>query len=355
MEREKPKEASRPAALAVLLLLTAALVLALGIAASFGAVNIPLGTTVRMLMNHWGIAHFPVTWSPQEEAILLTLRLPRALGAGIVGAALATAGALFQGLLRNPLADPYVVGSSGGAALGAVLGMLLGTQFSVLGFGIVPLAAFAGAVAATVLVISLAGTAGRLPVVSVLLAGFIVSSLLGYVVSLLLVVSERLQLQLPQVYAWLLGGIAVTGWAQVAVVGPLVGGTVIASLALSRSLNAFSLGEEGAARLGVNVERQKLLILLSGTLLTAAAVSISGLVGFVGLIVPHLVRVTCGPDHRLLLPASALGGAALLVLADLLARTALAPAELPLGILTAFLGGQFFLWLLRKTRREYQW
>jgi iron complex transport system permease protein len=345
----------RPPAWLVLTGLALALLLALAVAGAIGATTIPLWTLAQILLNRIGLAHGPVTWSPQDEAILLTFRLPRAVAAACVGAALATSGALFQGLLRNPLADPYVVGSSGGAALGAVLGMLVGGKIAFLGFGLVPLGAFLGAVTATLLVISLAGVGGRLPVVSVLLAGFVVSSLLAYAVSLLLVISDRLQLALPQVYAWLLGGVSVTGWGQVAVIGPLVVGSVVASLGLARPLNAFSLGEEGAARLGVDVERSKLFILLGGALLTAAAVSVSGLVGFVGLIVPHLVRLTSGPDHRLLLPASALGGAVFLVLADLLARTVLSPNELPLGILTAFLGGPFFLWLLRRTRKEYQW
>jgi iron complex transport system permease protein len=341
----------RPRPVLVLATLGVGVGAALLLAAAFGSVSVPLDTVSRILLHRLGVPG-PVTWGEEQEVILLTLRLPRAVAAGCVGAALAVAGALFQGLLRNPLADPYVVGTSGGAALGAVLGMLLGAR---LGFAAVPACAFAGALLATLLVISLAGTAGRLPVVSVLLAGFVVSSLLAYVVSFLLVISERLQLQLPQVYSWLLGGVAVTGWSQVAVVGPLVCAGLLASAGLARSLNAFSLGEEGAARVGVEVEREKKRILVLGALLSGAAVSLSGLVGFVGLIIPHLVRLLCGPDHRLLLPASALAGAAFLILADLLARTLLAPAELPIGILTAFLGGPFFLWLLRRTRREYQW
>lgn len=345
----------RPPAAPVLAALALVLLAAIGLAASVGAISIPLSTVARILLNRCGLAQFPVTWAPSEEAILMTFRLPRAVASACVGAGLAAAGALFQGLLRNPLADPYVVGSSGGAALGAVLGMLIGSQAAFLGFGWVPVGAFAGAVAATFLVMALASTGGRLPVVSVLLAGFVVSTLLAYVVSLLLVVSERLQLALPQVYAWLLGGVSVSGWGQVAVIGPLIALAVAGSLLLARPLNAFSLGEEGAARLGIDVERSKVLILAAGALLTAAAVSVSGLVGFVGLIIPHLVRLTCGPDHRLLIPASALAGGALLALADLLARVVLAPNELPLGILTAFLGGPFFLWLLRRTRREYQW
>lgn len=322
---------------------------------AFGSVRIPPLTVSRILLNATGAWHFPRTWEAQLETIVLTLRLPRAVGAAAVGAALASAGVLFQGLLRNPLADPYVVGSSGGAALGAVLGMMAGSAFTLLGFGLVPVGAFLGALGATLLVVQLAGVGGRLPVVTVLLAGFALSTLLGYTVSLLIVVSDRLSLQVPQIYAWLLGGIAVVGWSKLQLIGPLILAALVVAFSLARSLNAFSLGEDGAARLGIDVERDKRWILAVGSLLTAAGVSISGLIGFVGLLVPHVVRLLAGPDHRVLLPASALAGAAFLVLADVLAQSVFAPIELPIGIVTAFVGGPFFLWLLRRSRREYQW
>lgn len=349
------KPVRRPPAALVLSLLGAALGAAVVVAAALGSVPIAPERVLALLLRAAGVSHAPPTWTPQEETILLTLRLPRALAAALVGAALAAGGALFQGLLRNPLADPYVVGTSGGAALGAAVGMIVLGGSPGLGFVLVPAAAFAGALGATFLVVQLAAVGGRLPMVSVLLSGFAVSTLLGYTVSLLLLINERLHLQMPQLYAWLLGGISVTGWGQLAVVGPLVLLTLLASFGLVRTLNALSLGEEAAATLGIAVERDKRLIILAGALLTAGSVSISGLIGFVGLLVPHLVRLLCGPDYRLLLPTSALAGAIFLVLADLLARTALPPAEVPVGIVTAFLGGPFFLWLLRRSRREYQW
>jgi ABC-type Fe3+-siderophore transport system permease subunit len=339
----------------VLPLLLGLLLLACVLSTAHGSVSISPATMIRMVLNQLGIGRFPITWTPQEEVILFGLRLPRVMGAGAVGAALAVAGVMFQGLLRNPLADPYVVGTSGGAALGAVAGMLVGAHISVLGFGIVPAGAFLGAVGALALVVQLASVGGRLPVVTMLLAGFAVSTLMGYTVSLLLFLNERLQIRLPQVYGWLLGGVAVTGWTELAVVGPLIVLTIVAGMAFARTLNAFSLGEDGAARLGIQVEREKRLLLGLGALLTACAVSISGLVGFVGLIVPHTLRLICGPDHRLLIPAAALAGACFMALADLIARTAAAPGELPVGIVTAFLGGPFFLWLLRRSRRDYAW
>lgn len=346
----------RAPAILVLSVLLALLVAAMALAAAHGEVRIAPATVLRIVLHRVGVGRSSADWSPQDEEILVTYRLPRVAVAAVVGAALAAAGALMQGLLRNPLADPYVVGTSGGAALGSALGILLGSRFSVLGFGLVPVLAFLGAVGAMALVVQLSSVGGRLPVVTVLLAGFAVSTLLGYTVPLLMVLDSRLQLEMPRIYARLLGGLDdVVGWSQLSVIGPLVLAGVVAGLALARSLNAFSLGEDGAARLGIRVERDKRLIIGAASLLTGAAVSISGLIGFVGLVVPHVVRLVCGPNHRLLIPASALGGATFLVLADLLARILVPPSGLPVGIVTAFLGGPFFLWLLRRSRKEYQW
>lgn len=344
----------RPSSAAVLGLLGGILVVALILGATFGSVAISPLALAQMTLNHLGLSHYSVTWRPQDEVILFDLRLPRVIAAALVGAALATAGALFQGLLRNPLADPFLVGTSGGASLGAVVGIIMSSSLTVLGFGMTPLAAFVGALAATALVYQLARVGGRTPIVSLLLAGFAVSSVLDYLVSFVLIINDRLQLNLPAIYAWLLGGISVSTWSQLAVVGPAIVLGSAAALGLGRSLNAFSLGEDTAERLGIAVERDKLLIVILGSVLTASAVTVSGLVGFVGLIVPHVVRLLGGPDNHLVLPASALAGASFLVTSDLIARTVLSPSELPVGIITAFLGGPYFLYLLRKSRREYQ-
>jgi iron complex transport system permease protein len=335
----------------VLGLLAVLVVVAMGLGVTFGAVAISPLVLVKMTLNHLGLSHFPATWRSQDEVILFTLRLPRVVGALLSGLALAAAGTLFQGLLRNPLADPYIIGTSGGASLGAVLGMLATVKVSLLGFGVVPVAAFLGALGAVALAYQLARSGGRTPVTTLLLAGLAIGTILSYLVSFLLIANDRLQLNLPRVYAWLLGGVSVSAWSQLAVVGPLMILTTIATLGLGRSLNALALGEEMAARLGIPVERDKRLLILAGALLTATAVTISGLIGFVGLVVPHIMRLLCGPDHRLLLPSAGLAGAAFLVVADLLARVLLAPTELPVGILTACLGGPYFLYLLR-TRRQ---
>jgi ABC-type Fe3+-siderophore transport system permease subunit len=338
----------------VLTILGLLLVVAMLLAAAFGAVALALGSLVPMTINHLFGPLLPVTWAPQDEAIFFAIRLPRVAGAAAVGAALAGAGVLFQGLLRNPLADPYALGVSGGAALGAAAGFLLSLSFGVLGFSPVPLLAFAGAMAAMLVVYGLARVGGRAPVVNLLLAGFAISAIMGYSVSFLLILNDRLQLNLPRVYGWLLGGIAVTQWSQLALIVPLVLVALIVGWLLGYTLDALGLGEEAAQQLGIHVERDKRSIIMLGSLLTAAAVAVGGLIGFVGLFAPHVTRLLVGPSHRRLLPAAALLGATFLVLADLLARAVMAPTEIPVGILTAFVGGPFFLWLLRRERREYR-
>jgi iron complex transport system permease protein len=344
----------RPASPIVLAVLVVLLVGSLLFAAAFGAVQLRPDDLVRMTLNHLVGPRFEPTWRPQDEAIFFSIRLPRVAGAAIVGAALASAGVLFQGLLRNPLADPYALGVSGGAALGGALGFLLSISFSFLGFSPVPVLAFAGGLAAMSLVYGLARSGGRAPTVTLLLAGFAVSAIMGYAVSFLLIMNDRLQINLPRVYGWLLGGISVTQWSQLGVAVAMVGPAILGGWLLRHSLDALSLGEESAQQLGIAVETDKRLVIVLGSVLTGAAVALGGLIGFVGLFAPHVTRVVVGPRHSLLLPAAALVGAAFLVLADLLARALLAPTEIPVGILTAFVGGPFFLWLLRRERREYR-
>jgi len=299
-----------------------------------------------------GLSHFSATWPPSTETILFQIRLPRVIASALVGAALASAGVLFQGMLRNPMADPYIIGTSAGAALGATIAMMLPISIVFLSFGLVPIAAFFGALGAVLLVYNLARVGGKTPIVSMLLAGFAISAMLTAVIFFMVALSGTPGL-IENVFSFLMGSISVSGWNQIIIIAPLVVGGIVAARFLASRLNALSLGEEGAAYLGINVEREKLLVLGLGSLLTEAAVSMSGLVGFVGLVVPHAVRLVLGADHRLLLPASALSGAAFIVLADLLARTLLAPREIPLGVITAIIGAPFFIYLLRRHRKEY--
>ena len=338
--------------LLILVALGAILLLCMLIAVSIGAVPISMLSIIKMTLNKIGLSHFSPTWPPSAETILFQIRLPRVIASALVGAALASAGVLFQGMLRNPMADPYIIGTSAGAAFGATIAMMLPISIVFLSFGLVSIAAFVGALGAVLLVYNLARVGGKTPIVSMLLAGFAISAMLTAIIFFMVALSGTPGL-LENVFSFLMGSISVSGWNQIIIIAPLIIGGVVAARFLASRLNALSLGEEGAAYLGINVEREKLLVLGLGSLLTAAAVSMSGLVGFVGLVVPHAVRLVLGADHRLLLPAAALSGAAFIVLADLLARTLLAPREIPLGVITALIGAPFFIYLLRRHRREY--
>ena len=286
--------------------------------------------------------------APVYRDILIQIRVPRVLLAAAVGSSLAVAGAVFQGLFRNPMADPYVIGISSGAALGAVFAMLGGFQLALGGFGAVPLFAFFGGMATITLVYSMARVGRAVPVMTLLLAGIAISSFLSALVSLLTYFAGE---RLHQVVFWLMGGLGGATWHQVKVMVPYaLAGYICVSL-FSRELNAMLLGEETARNLGVDTEKVKKYLLAGASLLVAAAVSTSGIIGFVGLVVPHFVRLVAGPDHRFLLPASAVLGGSLLIATDTLARIVIAPSELPVGIITALIGAPMFVYLLKKRRQ----
>jgi iron complex transport system permease protein len=358
-QRSRPRPITQRASwrIGALPALAAALAAAIIAATAYGSVPISFGVTARVLLNATHLFHFSPTWTAADQIILLQLRLPRVAAAALVGAALATAGALFQGLLRNPLADPLLLGTSSGAALGATLGFALPTALVTywLGLWLVAILAFGGALVAVALVYFLATQRAQTPVVSLLLAGVAVGALLTAAQTLLVIRNDRLALHLPSLYLWLSGGIDVESWGQVAVTAALVGASVLVALLLAPAVDAFALGEEMALHLGLRVERYKLALVAIAALLVAAAVSLSGLVGFVGLVAPHLCRLTLGPRNRLLIAASALAGALFVVVADLFARVLVAPAELPLGVLTALIGAPLFLWLLRSAGAQYRW
>lgn len=286
---------------------------------------------------------------PTTGVIIRELRLPRVLAAALVGGALASAGALFQGLFRNPLADPYVTGTSAGAALAAVAVLALGADLSAT---TVPAAAFGGALASALLVWQLARLGGRTTVLTLLLAGVVLTSFAGALVTLLLVASDRLSLRLRAVIDILSGGVSVRSLGELAVAAAIVALGLALALALGPRVDAFVFGEETAATLGVDPERTTVGVIGAAALLTGAAVALAGLVGFVGLVVPHALRPLVGATHRRLVIACAIGGASALVLADLGARSVLAPAELPVGVLTGLVGAPFFLVLLVRARRR---
>ncbi|MDD3888420.1 MAG: iron chelate uptake ABC transporter family permease subunit [Syntrophomonadaceae bacterium] len=316
---------------------------------SIGAVFIPPAEVVRILFSHIpGFGSYISTGlQPEHEIIIIIMRFPRVMLAALVGAGLALAGATFQGLFRNPMADPYVIGVSSGAALGAVSSILFQLIFNIPAHFGIPAFAFIFAVMTIFLVYNLAKVGGKVPVMTLLLAGIAVNSLISALVSLCMFFSGD---QLHQVVFWLMGGFSGRGWDYVYMFIPygVVGSIVI--FIYARELNAMLLGEEPAQHLGVEVEQIKRRLLIAAALLTGACVSVSGLIGFVGLVIPHIVRMLFGPDHRILLPAVALIGAAFLLIADVLARVIIAPGELPVGIITALIGGPFFIYLLRRQK-----
>ncbi len=287
----------------------------------------------------------------RDAAILGVVRAPRVLLAALVGAGLGAAGAAMQGLFRNPLADPGLIGVSAGAALAAVAAIVLaggifGAAAGLLGLWLLPLAAFLGGLGATALMARLGTIGGVTPVATLLLAGVAVNALAGALTGVLIFMADDRQVR--DITFWTLGSLAGARWAQIPVVLLLVGLPALLLCALARPLNALLLGEAEAFHLGTSVESVKRLAVVLAAIAVAAGVAFTGLIGFVGLVVPHLIRLGFGSDHRLVLPGAALLGAALLVLADLAARSLAAPAELPVGVVTALLGAPFFLWLLRR-------
>jgi iron complex transport system permease protein len=292
-----------------------------------------------------GAVHVPL--SEMRGSRIIELRLARILLGAIAGGGLSVAGVIFQSLLRNPLAEPYVLGVSSGSGLGAALAILLG--MNALGVWTLPGMAFAGALGTILLVYALAETgAGAIPVHTLLLSGAIVNAVLASL--LMFLVSVAPSEDLHSVVWWLLGSLQVLDWPLLRVAGGVVAAGLVVCVLLARDLNLMTLGEEAAAHLGLNVEQTKKLFFIVASLMTGATVAACGLIGFVGLIVPHTVRLLVGPDHRRLVPASALAGAAFLVLADSFARVVIAPKEIPIGVITAFLGGPFFLFLLKRKR-----
>ena len=316
-------------------------------AASLGSVDIPFPSVGLVFLSRLpGIdlpADTPATW----DTILWQLRFPRVALAGIVGGALAMSGAAYQGLFKNPLADPYLVGVASGAGLGATIVLLTGVPLVIGGFSFLPVAAFAGGITAVTLAYSIARSAQGTPLTTLILAGVAIASLVGAVTSLLMIRSDP---ELRPVLSWLLGSFIAAEWSESAIVLLYLAPCLAVLLGFARILNVLQLTEDHASMLGVDVEKVKLLLIAAATLATAAAVSFTGLIGFVGLIAPHAVRLVWGSDYRFILPMSAIVGATFLVLADLAARTVVSPGELPVGVVTAFCGAPFFLYLLRRRR-----
>jgi iron complex transport system permease protein len=323
-------------------------VLIIAAATAIGSVKIPLTTTVQILVDRLPFINIDQTWPDALATIIVDIRLPRIILAGLVGAALAVAGATYQGLFRNPLADPYLIGVAQGASLGAAAGFLLPVAWNLTSFGIIPVFAFVGAIIATIVVYLLARSGKTLPVTTLILAGVALSALLQSIVSYLVISSNE---KMHGILFWLMGSFSMSQWSEVEVVLPYVAAGVAIIIIFARLLNVMQLDEEQAQQLGVNVERYKIVLLAAATLITAASVSFVGTIGFVGIIIPHGVRLIWGADHRFLLPFSVLVGAIFMILADLISRTLLAPTEIPIGVITAIFGAPFFLYLLRRRKK----
>ncbi|MGV9779691.1 FecCD family ABC transporter permease [Streptosporangium sp. NPDC003464] len=329
-------------ALAASALLLASMLAALLI----GAADIAPERVALQLLDWLPIVSADSGLAPVEQGLLWELRLPRVLLAAIVGGLLAVAGAAYQGVFRNPLADPYLLGAAAGAGLTttAAIVFMKGDDQAL----VIPAAAFAGAVGGVLLAYALGNVAGRGGgTATLVLAGVAVTSFLTAVQTFL----QQLRVEeLQRIYAWILGDVG-GGWSQIGLAAPYAAASVVVMLLHGRLLDVLSVGDDEAGSLGLNVARVRLVVLLAASLATASAVAVSGLIGFVGIVVPHVVRRLAGGSYRSVLPLSLIGGAAFLVLADLIARTVLAPAELPIGVVTAFVGAPFFVAVLRMTRR----
>jgi len=331
--------ARRPVAVAVCALIGAVL---LGV--SVGPADLSVGTVVRILLSHVPLLHVHAGASRADADIVWQIRLPRVVLGGLVGSMLAGGGAAFQGVFRNPLADPYLLGVAAGAGLGATAVIVSGSSTSAL----LPPAAFAGAVAAVALTYAVGSTVGRKgTTASIVLAGVAVAALLTAIQTYL---QQQHAPDLQEVYSWILGGLSGATWSDVVLILPYVAVSAVVLLAHRRLLDVLRVGEDEADSLGVRTARVRLAIVAAATLGTAAAVAVSGLIGFVGIIVPHTVRLSTSSSYRVVVPVSMIGGAAFLILADVAARTVQAPAEIPIGVVTAFVGAPFFLFVLRSRR-----
>ncbi|WP_237291506.1 iron ABC transporter permease [Streptomyces sp. Sge12] len=340
-----PRKRSRRPALLTTALVAALLFLAL-LSAGVGAYDIPLGDVLASVQHHLGLGGAPL--DRVGESVLWNVRLPRVVLALLVGASLGCAGALMQGVFGNPLAEPGVIGISAGAAVGAVAAISLGLSF--FGNWTITVCAFVAGLITVGSVYFLSRNGGKTEVVTLILTGIAVNAFAGALIGLFVFFADSGQVN--QITFWQLGSLAQATWPKVLAVLPCaLAGLLVAPL-YSRRLDLLSLGERPARHLGIDVERLRLALILVVALLTAAAVAVAGVITFVGLLVPHLLRMANGPGHRFLVPGSALAGALVLVAGDLAARTLAQPAELPLGVLTALLGSPFFFWLLRRTRRK---
>lgn len=326
--------------------------LALVINVAIGAVFIPPGALYEILLDQVVGAAPAGDWPQHFATILLSIRLPHAILIAMTGAALASSGAAYQGLFRNPLADPYLIGVASGAGLGAVTALTIHWPQDLLGFYFIPLAAFVGAVLTVLIVYNLARIGNLVPLTTLILAGVAVAAFMSAATSFLMLNNNE---QVHRAISFLLGGSPMAGWDPVIAALPYMFVGMGLLSVLGHPLNLLQFGEEQAKQLGLSVEKAKSFVIVVASITTAVAVSFSGIIGFIGLVVPHMLRMIWGPDYRRLIPLSAIAGGATLLFADVIARWVMAPRVLPVGIVTAMIGAPFFLWILRRAKAEVFW
>lgn len=326
--------------------------LAAGLSLMVGSTTISPRTMIDVIANAIKGTTSPLDPNGVYATILFDLRLPRLILLMLVGASLAGSGAAYQGLFRNPLADPYLIGVASGAGLGAVAAMTIQWPYSTLSFLAIPLAALLGGISAVLIAALLARVGKTVPTTNLILAGVVVSSFCTALSSMLMINASG---ELRRALVWLLGGSTMSGWAPVLAVLPYVVLGGITLLAVGHPLNVLQFGDEQAKQLGVPTSRVRVLTIIAATMMTAAAVAYAGIIGFVGLVIPHLVRMVWSGDYRKLIPLSFLGGAGLLLVTDVIARTAMAPQEIPVGIITSLIGAPFFLWILQRSKSQNYW
>ncbi|MCX7920276.1 MAG: iron chelate uptake ABC transporter family permease subunit [bacterium] len=332
----------------ILFVLLITLGITICLSTGFGAVSINPITTMKILTAQFLRFPWQMNWSMTEQTIILDVRLPRILVALLAGFALASAGVIFQALLRNPLADPFVIGVSSGAAVGAVIAMALPLPSSWLGLSTLPIFSFLGGLGTIVIIFAIAQSNGRLHSITLLLAGVIVNAFFSAIIMVLASVIEADNIQ--RFILWMMGHLDIVDPKLLFVVSLFLLFGWIILWVYSRHLNVLSLGDESAMQLGIDVERTKRIVFIAAAIIAGAVVSISGIIGFIGLMIPHIVRSIVGSDHRILLPAAGLSGAIFLILADTIARTIIAPTEIPVGVITALTGAPFFIYILRSKK-----
>ncbi|MCL5771761.1 MAG: iron chelate uptake ABC transporter family permease subunit [Actinobacteria bacterium] len=333
----------------ILLIILIALVV---LSSAIGSANLSLKLTIKTLISVIpGIRNLINTSSinPQDFKVIFDIRLPRILVSILAGIALSGSGVIFQGIFRNPMADPYIIGVSAGAAFGATIGLLFAGNIKIISLSATSIFAFLGAIGTTFLIYNISKIKGKISVLTLLLSGVALSSLLSSIISFIMIYRTH---DLAKIYFWIMGGLANSSWTNFLIIMPVIIIIMIISAFFMRDLNVMSLGDERANQLGVQTEKIKQILLILASIMAAAAVSVSGIIGFIGLITPHIMRIIIGPDHKILYPTASISGGIVLLLSDTIARTVLSPREIPVGIITSIIGVPFFIYLLIKSKRQ---